>query len=50
MFPVQKQRAGGERPRRLIEWRYKMGKRLVLLPRIIGILTIKVKVIVRVTV
>ena len=46
----QKQQAGGERPRRLIEWRHKMHERLVFLLLMIVFLTIKVKVVVSIMV
>jgi hypothetical protein len=46
----QKQQAGGDRPRRLIERRNKMTHGLVLLPLMIVFLTIEVKVIVRIIV
>ena len=45
IFDRQKERTGGDWPRRLIERRTEMLEALVLLPRIKVILTIKVKII-----
>ena len=50
IYRDQKQQAGEEWPRRLIERRNKMTQGLVLLPLIIVFLTIEVKLAVRITV